>query len=110
MLLTWSSPGGTSGEPDPRMPSGRFAGDGGLPSEDEDVGESGTAVVVGSSLETRLAALTDNAASCNDRIRSAMLPPDSFCTPFSGGGELIPLSLEGTCKQIEAGDGSRPTA
>jgi hypothetical protein len=81
-----------------------------VPSEDVDVGESGTAVVVGSSLETRLAVLTDNPASCNDRIRSAMLPPDSFCTPFSGGGERCPLSLEGTCKQIEAGDGSRPTA
>lgn len=27
MLLTWSSAGGTSGEPDPRIPSGRFAGD-----------------------------------------------------------------------------------
>jgi hypothetical protein len=56
-----------------------------VPSEDVDVGESGTAVVVGSSLETRLVVLTDKPASCNDRIRSAMLPPDSFCTPFSGG-------------------------
>jgi len=54
-----------------------------VPSEDVDVGESGTAVVVGSSRETRLVVLTDKPASCNDRIRSAMLPPDSFCIPFS---------------------------
>jgi len=82
-----------------------------VPSEDVDVGESGTAVVVGSSLETRLVVLTDKPASCNDRIRSAMLPPDSFCTPFSGGGgERCPLSLEGTCKQIEVvEEGSRAT-
>ena len=72
-----------------------------VPSEDVDVGESGTAVVVGSSRETRLVVLTDIPASCNDRIRSAMLPPDKFCTPFSCGGERCPLSLEGTCKQLE---------
>jgi hypothetical protein len=80
-------------------------------SDDVDVGESGTAVVVGSSLETRfVVVLTDIPASCNDRIRSAMLPPDSLCTPFSGGGERCPLSLEGTCKQTEAvGVGRRPT-
>lgn len=82
-----------------------------VPSEDVEVGESGTAVVVGSSLETRLLVLTDKPASCNDRIRSAMLPPDSFCTPFSGGGERCPLSLGGTCKQIEViRDGNRHTA
>lgn len=63
-------------------------------SVDVDVGESGTAVVVGSSRERRLVVLTDKPASCNDRIRSAMLPPDRFCTPFSGGGERCPLSLE----------------
>jgi hypothetical protein len=81
-----------------------------VPSEDVDVGERGTAVVVGSSLETRLVVLTDKPASCNDRIRSAMLPPDSFCTPFSGGGERCPLILEGTCQQTEVvGDGSGPT-
>jgi hypothetical protein len=82
-----------------------------VPSEDVEVGESGTAMVVGSSLETRLVVLTDKPASCNDRIRSAMLPPDNFCTPFSGGGERCPLSLEGTCKQIKmVGDGNRRTA
>jgi hypothetical protein len=72
-----------------------------VPSEDVDVGESGTAVVVGSSRERRLVVLTDKPASCNDRIRSAMLPPDRPCTPFSGGGERCPLSLEVTCKQLE---------
>ena len=72
-----------------------------VPSEEVDVGESGTAVVVGSSRETRLVVLTVKPASCNDRIRSAMLPPDRFCTPFSSGGERCPLSLEGTCKQLE---------
>ena len=29
MLLTWSSSGGTSGEPELRMPSGHFTGDAG---------------------------------------------------------------------------------
>jgi hypothetical protein len=72
------------------------------PSEGVDVGESGIAVFVGSSLETRLVMLPNITASCNDRIRSAMLSPDSPCTPFSAGGERCPLSLEGTCKQIEA--------
>jgi hypothetical protein len=72
-----------------------------VPSEDVDVGESGTAVVVGSSREMRLVVLTDIPASCNDRIRSAMLPPDRFCTPFSGGGERCPLSLEVTCEELE---------
>lgn len=72
-----------------------------VPSEDVDVGESGTAMVVGSSRETRLVVLTDIPASCNNRIRSAMLPPDRFCTPFSGGGEWCPLSLEDTRKQLE---------
>jgi hypothetical protein len=67
--------------------------------EVEDVG-GGTAVVV-VSLETRLVVLTDKPASCIDRIRSAMLPPDSFCTLFSGCGARCPLDLEGTCKQIE---------
>jgi hypothetical protein len=66
-----------------------------VPSEDVDVGESGTTKVEGSSLETRLLVPTDKPASCNDRIRSAILPPDSFCTPFSGGGERWPLSLGG---------------
>jgi hypothetical protein len=56
-----------------------------IASEDVDVGESGI-VVDGSSLETRLV-LTDKPASCKDRIRSAILPPDIFCTPFSCGGE-----------------------
>lgn len=58
-------------------------------SEEVDVGERGIAKVEGSSLETRLALalLTDKPASCNDRIRSAMLPPEIFCTPFSDGGE-----------------------
>jgi hypothetical protein len=69
-----------------------------VPSEDVDVGESGTAVVVGSSLETRLVVLTDNPAACNARIRSAMLPPGNFCTPFSAGDEQCPL--ERTYKQI----------
>jgi hypothetical protein len=79
-------------------------------SEDVDVGESGATVVVGSSLETCSVVLTDNPASCNVRIRSAMLPPDSFCTPFSGGGERCPLILEGTCQQTEVvGNGSAPT-
>jgi len=54
-------------------------------SEDVDVGESGIAVE-GSSLETRLV-LTDKPASCKDRIRSAILPPENFCTPFSCGEE-----------------------
>jgi hypothetical protein len=81
-----------------------------MPSEEADVGESGTAAVVGSSLETRLVVLTDKPASYNDRIRFAMLPPDSFCTPFSGGGERCTLSLGGTCKQMEVvGDENRPT-
>ncbi len=80
-----------------------------VPSEDGDVGESGTAVVVGSSRETRLVVLTDRPASCNDRIRSAMLPPDTFCTPFSGGGERYPLSLEVTCKQIEMVEDGKQT-
>jgi|SRR6267154_3489849 len=80
-----------------------------VPSEDVDVGESGTAVVVGSSRETRLEVLTDKPASCNDRIRSAMLPPDRFCTPFSGGGERCPLSLEDIRKQGDGQGGSRPT-
>jgi hypothetical protein len=62
---------------------------------------SGPAVVVGNSRETRLVLLTDKPASCNDRIRSAMLPLDRFCTPFSGGGERCPLSLKGTCKLLE---------
>jgi hypothetical protein len=70
-----------------------------VPSEDVVVGESGTAGVEGSSLETRLLVLTDKPASCNDRIRSAMLPPDSFATPFSDGGERWPLSLASTCKE-----------
>jgi hypothetical protein len=57
-------------------------------SEEVDVGESGIAKVEGSSLETRLVVvLTDKPASCNDRIRSAMLPPEIFCTPFSEGEE-----------------------
>jgi hypothetical protein len=72
-----------------------------VPSEDVDVGESGTAVVVGSSREMRLVVLTDIPASCNDRILSAMLPPDRFCTPFSGGDERCPLSLEDICKQVK---------
>jgi hypothetical protein len=55
-------------------------------SEEVDVGERGIAKVEGSSLETRLVVLTDKPASCNDRIRSAMLPPDTFGTPFSEGG------------------------
>jgi hypothetical protein len=57
-----------------------------VPSEEDAVGESGTTGVEGSSLETRLAVLTAKPASCNDRIRSAMLPPDCFWTPFSDGG------------------------
>lgn len=65
-------------------------------SEDVDVGESGAAGVEGSSLETRLVVVTDKPASCKDRIRSAMLPPDSFCTPFSDGGGRWPLVLVGT--------------
>jgi hypothetical protein len=64
-----------------------------VPSEDVDVGESGTAMVEGSSLETRFVVVTDKPASCNDRIRSAMLPPDIFWTPFSDGGERWPLVL-----------------
>jgi len=60
-----------------------------VPSEEVDVGDSGTAGMEGSSLEARLLVLTAKPASCNDRIRSAMLPPDSFWTPFpfsDGGG------------------------
>jgi len=63
-----------------------------VPSEDVDVGESGTAMVEGSSLETRLVVVTDKPASCNDRIRSAMVPPEIFW-PFSDGGERWPLVL-----------------
>lgn len=76
-----------------------------VPSEVGDVGESGAAVVVvvGSSREMRLV-VTDKPASCNDRIRSAMLPPDTFCTPFSGGGERCPLSLEVTCELETVGE------
>jgi len=62
-----------------------------VPSEGTDVSESGT-VVVGSSREVRLAALTDKPASCNDhmiRIWSAMLPSDQICIPFPGGGERL---------------------
>jgi hypothetical protein len=81
-----------------------------VPSEDVDVGESGTAVVVGSSRERRLVVLTDKPASCNDRIRSAMLPPDRFCTPFSGGGgERCPLSLEVHVSSWRWSGRSRPT-
>jgi hypothetical protein len=58
-----------------------------VPSEEVDVGESGTAGVEGISLETRLFVLTAKPASCNDRIRSAILPPDSFWIPFSDGGD-----------------------
>jgi len=59
-----------------------------VPSEEVNVGESGTARVEGrSSLETRLFVLTAKPAPCNDRIRSAMLPPGSFWTPFSDGGD-----------------------
>jgi hypothetical protein len=55
-------------------------------SEEVDVGERGIAKVEGSSLEMRFVVLTDSPASCNDRIRSAMVPPDIFCTPFSKSG------------------------
>lgn len=58
-----------------------------VPSEGADVGESGSTEVEGSSLERRLVVLTDKPASCKDRILSAIDPPDSFCTPFSGGDE-----------------------
>jgi hypothetical protein len=60
------------------------------------VGERGIDKEGGISLETRLVVLTDKPASCNDRILSAMDPPDTFCTPFSRGGEgwWCPLSLE----------------
>ena len=60
-----------------------------VPSEEVDVtvGESGTAGVEGNFLETRLFVLTAKPTSCNDRIRSAMFPPDSFWTPFSDGGD-----------------------
>jgi hypothetical protein len=73
-----------------------------VPSEDVDVGESGTAPVEVSSLETRLVVVTDNPASCNDRIRSAMLPLDIFRTPFSDGGERWPLVLAIHVKMTEA--------
>ena len=65
------------------------------------VGERGIDNEDGISLETRLAVLTDNPASCNDRILSAMLPPDTFCTPFSKGGEgwWCPLSLRNICEE-----------
>ena len=56
-------------------------------SEEVDVGERGIDKVAGISLETRLVGPTDKPASCNDRILSAMLPPDTFCTPFSRDGE-----------------------
>jgi hypothetical protein len=54
------------------------------------VGERGIDKVDGISLETRLVVLTDKPASCNDRILSAMDPPDTFARRFPevarGGG------------------------
>ena len=80
-------------------------------SEDVDVGERGIDKVGGISLETRLVVLTDKPASCNDRILSAMLPPDTFCTPFSRDGEgwWCPLSLERICKGNRGKGRGRPT-
>jgi hypothetical protein len=71
-------------------------------SEEVVVGERGIDKVDGISLETRLVVPTDKPASCNDRILSAMLPPDDFCTPFSRGGEgwwWCPLSLGRICEE-----------
>ena len=60
----------------------------------------------GISLETRLVVLMDTLASCNARILSAMLPLDTFCTPFSRGseGSWCPLSLRKICEE-DRGEG-----
>jgi len=79
-------------------------------SEDVDVGERGIDKVDGISLETRLVVPTDKPASSSDRILSAMLPPDTFCTPFSRGGEgWCPLSLGRICEENRGQGEGKPT-
>ena len=60
----------------------------------------------GMSLETRLVVLTDTPASCNVRILFAMPPRNTFCTPFSRGGEgwWCPLSLR-KIREEDRGEG-----